>query len=81
MRYEKRADRLRPSAYQSKTDVRTLNTSLTRENKIDKFEVHDLKGLTPIFLALEMTNEAVRSIPFVANSVNGGRFLEFTEPN
>ena len=31
--------------------------------------------------ALKMTNGAVPSIAFVINSVNGCRFLEFTEPN
>ena len=37
--------------YQSKTDARTLNTSLTRENKINKFRSSrfgDFKGLTKI---------------------------------
>ena len=84
VRYVQRAHRLWPLAYQSKTDVRTLNTSLTRENKIDKFRSSRFvtsKAWRQFFSALEMTNEAVCSIPFVANSVNGGRFLEFTEAN
>ena len=37
--------------YQSETDARTLNTSLTRENKINKFRSSrfgDFKGLTKI---------------------------------
>ena len=37
VRFVQRAHRLWPSIYQSETDVRTLNTSLTGENKIDKF--------------------------------------------
>ena len=37
VRFVQRAHRLWPSIYQTETDVRTLNTSLTGENKIDKF--------------------------------------------
>ena len=53
----------------SETDARIPNTSLTKENKIDKF--------AEIFLRTEV----VRSIVFVVNSINSNRFLEFTEPN
>ena len=53
----------------SETDARIPNTSLTKENKIDKF--------AEIFLRTEVA----RSIVFVVNSINSNRFLEFTEPN
>ena len=53
----------------SETDARILNTSLTTENKIDKFRSSRFGVNFP------------RSIVFVINSVNGDRFLEFTEPN
>ena len=53
----------------SETDARIPNTSLTKENKIDKF--------AEIFLRTEVA----RSIVFVVNSINSNRFLEFTELN
>ena len=49
VRFAQRAHRLWPSVYQSETDVRTLNTSLTRENKFRSSRFGDFKGLASIF--------------------------------
>ena len=53
VRFVQRAHRsvMTTPVYQSETDARTLNTSLTRENKINKFRssrLGDFKGLTKI---------------------------------
>ena len=61
----------------SETDTRIPNTSLTKENKIDKFA--EFWGL--VTASIFLRTEVVRSIVFVVNSINSNRFLEFTEPN
>ena len=59
VRFRQQAHRFWPSLYQSEMDARIPNTSLTRENTIDKFRgsrFGDFKGLAPISSALKMTN-------------------------
>ena len=83
VRFVQRPHRLRPSVFQSETDVRTQNTSLTRENKIDKFRSSRFGDFNRR-LGANFPPHWGCSLNSLRNqlwSVNGDRFLEFTEPN
>jgi len=71
-----------PSVYQSETYARTWIPVWREKTILTSSEVRGSltsKAWRQFSSALKMTNEAVPSIAFVINSVNGGRFLEFTE--
>ena len=73
-----------PSVYQSETYARTWIPVWREKTILTSSEVRGSltsKAWRQFSSALKMTNDAVPSIAFVINSVNGGRFLEFIEPN